>query len=321
MSLETNAPARFDTLATLYRCFYRVHTIESQSQKGFIFFKMNEGRLGTVRKQENSNRKYMCIQNDVAKFRQDELTHIFDHEKEEELRRKDRSAGKIRKKAVQSHVLGKCLQLNREDTLTSPTGNLYGHYNGRPIASFSSDVDNYIKNKNPKVRKQREMQDLMRKYKETGKILEEDQIKGKIRDYLTTRWGVHYKSEEKEKEDTNVHDLPQIRVYTDKLPDIFSFYKSSSDPARLKRTSDRRVSRIEIRDESGQFVPLESINGLKGHRRSINPTNEALLKRRGTLRRPSELPQLTNQTQRRLSQIGSLQGRSPRRKSILPAIK
>lgn len=281
---------------------------------------MNEGRLGTVRKQENSNRKYMCIQNDVAKFRQDNLTHIFDHEKEEELRRKDRSAGKIRKKAVQSHVLGRCLQLTREDTLTSPTGNLYGHYNGRPIASFSTDVDNYIKNKNPKVRKQREMQELIKRYKETGKILEEDQMKGKIRNYLTTRWGVQYKSEEKEKAQDSDTELPQIRLYTNKLPDIFSFYKSSSDPSRLQRTSDRRVSRIEIRDESGQFVPLESINAMKGRRKSIYPQSEALSKRRGTLRRPSELPQLQNQAQRRPNQALS-QGPSPRRKSVLPAIK
>lgn len=282
---------------------------------------MNEGRLGVVKRQENSNRKYMVIMNDVAKYRKDALKHYFDQEKKEELQRNDRSAGRVRKKAVQSMVLGKCLKMSREDTLTSPTGNLFGHYNGRPIASFSSDVEKYIASKDPKVRKEREMDFLMKKYKETGKILEEDQMKNKVKHYFQSRWGVHYKSEEKDKGESEIVDKPQIRFKDDKLPDIFSFYKTNMQTRVKGRAAERRMSRIEIRDESGQFVPLDSSNTSKGRRRSMFPSVDNSPRRQSTIRRPSQLPQMSmQQSSRRRSELTQFPSQTLRKRSMLPPI-
>lgn len=282
---------------------------------------MNEGRLGVVKRQENSNRKYMVIMNDVAKYRKDALKHYFDQEKKEELQRNDRSAGRVRKKAVQSMVLGKCLKMSREDTLTSPTGNLFGHYNGRPIASFSSDVEKYIASKDPKVRKEREIDFLMKKYKETGKILEENQMKNKVKHYFQSRWGVHYKSEEKEKGESEIVEQPQIRFKDDKLPDIFSFYKTSMQTRVKGRAAERRMSRIEIRDESGQFVPLDSSNTLKGRRRSMFPPVDNSPRRQSTIRRPSQLPQMSmQQSSRRRSELTQFPSQTLRKRSMLPPI-
>ncbi|CAC5419236.1 unnamed protein product [Mytilus coruscus] len=282
---------------------------------------MNEGRLGVVKRQENSNRKYMVIMNDVAKYRKDALKHYFDQEKKEELQRNDRSAGRVRKKAVQSMVLGKCLKMSREDTLTSPTGNLFGHYNGRPIASFSSDVEKYIASKDPKVRKEREMDFLMKKYKETGKILEEDQMKNKVKHYFQSRWGVHYKSEEKNKGESEIVDKPQIRFKDDKLPDIFSFYKTNMQTRVKGRAAERRMSRIEIRDESGQFVPLDSSNTSKGRRRSMFPSVDNSPRRQSTIRRPSQLPQMSmQQSSRRRSELTQFPSQTLRKRSMLPPI-
>lgn len=283
---------------------------------------MNEGRLGAVKRQENSNRKYMVIMNDVAKYRKDALKHYFDQEKKEEQQRNERSAGRVRKKAVQSMVLEKCLKMSREDTLTSPTGNLFGHYNGRPIASFSTDVEKYIASKDPKVRKEREMDFLMKKYKETGKILEEDQMKHKVKKYFQSRWGVHYKSEDKEKGESEVVEQPQIRFKDDKLPDIFSFYKTNMQTRVVGKAAERRVSsRIEVRDESGQYVPLESNNTLKGRRRSMFPAVDNSPRRQSTIRRPSQLPQMSmQQSSRRRSELTQFPSQTLRKRSMLPPI-
>lgn len=266
---------------------------------------MMDGRLGVVKRQEDSHRKFMYIMNEVVKYRHDELKHYIDKERREDIQRNDRLASRVRKKAIHRHVLGKCLEINRENTLTSSTRNMYGHHNGRSIDSFTSDVENYIASKNPKIKKQKDMKYVLKRYKDSGKILEEDQMTGKIREYFQTRWGVHYKSTDKEKEKEPEPEPAQIRVLDHKLPDIFSFYKSNNMQSKLKyRASERRMSRIEIRDESGQFVPLNQTNAMMGRRRSILPQIDTFQKRRGSMmRRPSLLPQFPSQSFRRGSML------------------
>lgn len=264
-----------------------------------------DGRLGVVKRQQDSHRKFMYIMNEVVKYRHDERKHYIDKERREDIQRKDRSASRVRKKAIHRHVLGKCLEINRENTLTSSTGNMYGHHNGRSIDSFTSDVENYIARKDPKIKKQKDMKYVLKRYKDSGKILEEDQMTGKIREYFQTRWGVHYKSTDKEKEKEPEPQPTQIRVLDDKLPDIFSFYKSNNMQPKLKsRATERRMSRIEIRDESGKFVPLNQANAMMGRRGSILPQINTFQRKRGSMmRRPSELPQFPSQSVRRGSML------------------
>ena len=162
---------------------------------------MYAGRLGNVRKQEDSHRKFMCVMNEMARNRFDLTTNYIDKEMNYNTHRQDRSQVQIKREMVQRKILLKCMEMRREDTVDSDNNNLYGHYGGRPMQAFHKDIETYKEETDPKKQKKKQINELMKTSRETGLVMGSAKMNEKVRGYLSKRWGVKYpeKSENKMK--------------------------------------------------------------------------------------------------------------------------
>ncbi|KAK3087064.1 hypothetical protein FSP39_001165 [Pinctada imbricata] len=184
---------------------------------------MYSGRLGNVRRQEASHRKFMCVMNEMVRNRHDLNTTYIKKELNYNTQQQDRSAVMVKRDMVQRKILQKCMEMRREDTLVSENRNLYGHYGGRSMNAFSKDIDSFLEERNPKRQKQRKMDDMMKTSRENGMVLGSAKMKEKVRGFLTERLGVKYPDENvnhkpKTKDDiafkrtANDDDVPKITI-------------------------------------------------------------------------------------------------------------
>lgn len=218
---------------------------------------MFRGRLGAVQKLENRHRKYYCVMHDVAKNRHENMeVHIAKEQQEFGLQR-DKSMAKVRQKFVKRLALKKCLQENRVDSSTLRDRPLFGHYNGRSLQSFAKDIDTFLAAKHPQVKKKEKCQSLLEEGQNKGRILGEETMADKVKDYLTESWGVKYATKQKKIDyfDEDLNEKRRRRESTvQKLPPIFSLYKISLKPLEHRRR-DSYVHGIVPRDHQ----PHESV--------------------------------------------------------------
>ncbi|XP_048778517.1 uncharacterized protein LOC125682165 [Ostrea edulis] len=152
------------------------------------------GRLINVRKQEDNHRKFLCVMNDVARNQHDFYNAYITKELQYIISRQERSSIAVKKAVTQKKILQKCLEMKRRDALTSDESSLYGHYGGRSIQSLNKDMDSFIAETHPRVRKKKHLDSVMKQSKEKGLILGTDKMSEKVRNYFTDSWGVQYPS-------------------------------------------------------------------------------------------------------------------------------
>ncbi|XP_061183859.1 uncharacterized protein LOC133192034 [Saccostrea echinata] len=204
------------------------------------------GRLINVRKQEDNHRKFLCVMNDVARNQHDFYNAYIKKELQYNISRQERSSVAVRKAVTQKKILQKCLELKREDTAASKDRNLYGHYGGKSIQSLNKDMDSFLAERHPKIRKKKHLDSVMKHSKEKGLILGTDKMSEKVRDYFVEKWGVQYPTqqgpEKKEpvfgakKREEQKQDEPEISLSALFKPSFFpqrnNFRKSDDFDAR-----------------------------------------------------------------------------------------
>ncbi|OWF49910.1 hypothetical protein KP79_PYT04000 [Mizuhopecten yessoensis] len=193
---------------------------------------MFRGRLGAVQRLEDRHRKYYCVMNDVAKHKQENTVNYIRKEKQDFGIQREKSMAKVRQKFAKRIALQKCLQENRIDSSRLRIRPLYGHYNGRSLQSFSKDIDIFLAERHPKIRKKKICESLLEEGQDKGKIMGSDTMTDKIKDYMTETWGVKYAEAKKKRIDYFDEELVEQRrkKAAQKLPPIFSLYKISLKP-------------------------------------------------------------------------------------------
>ena len=133
---------------------------------------MDTGRLGMVRRQENSHRKYICILNDVIKSKWETEDQCLTREKFEIGVKHDKSSVGWKRKYVQQRVLQECLKM-RKDTLHQTTSaKKFGCYGGKPLYAFARDINKYIAEMHPRLRRERKVKKALSEAVQVGKILD-----------------------------------------------------------------------------------------------------------------------------------------------------
>ncbi|KAK3588513.1 hypothetical protein CHS0354_022988 [Potamilus streckersoni] len=195
---------------------------------------MSTARLREIYTQEIKHRKFVCVMNDVVKSQQDQLDGYLDKEKDETRVRMDKSIVDTRKTIVRQRVLKKCMKQKVEDLEKTNATKLYGKYRGIPVETFTGQIDVYLEENHPRVRRKQKIQELFDEGLEKGAILDKKTIKEKITDYFKTPLiQSRLPSQRRDK-------LPSI------LPAIDGFYtgdiKASENRAEFvtKRTRERK---------------------------------------------------------------------------------
>lgn len=195
---------------------------------------MIHGRLGAVQRLEDRHRKYYCVMNDVAKYKQESTVSYIRKEKQDFGLQREKSMAKVRQKFAKRLALQKCLQENRIDSSTLRVRPIYGHYNGRPLQSFSKDIDSFLAERHPQIRKKKMCENLLEEGQDNGKIMGLETMQHKVKDYMTESWGVKYAEAKKKKVDYFDEELVEQRRkkerFAKSLPPIFSLYKLSQKP-------------------------------------------------------------------------------------------
>ncbi|KAK3095653.1 hypothetical protein FSP39_017202 [Pinctada imbricata] len=146
---------------------------------------MDAGRLGIVRRQENSHRKYVCILNDVIKSRWEIIDQSISREKFEISVKHDKSFIPWKRRFVHQRVLQECMRMRRETT-DSKTKRQYGEYGGKPLYAFTRDINRYISEMHPRLRRERKVRKALSEAVEQGKILDPSVISRKMETHLKT---------------------------------------------------------------------------------------------------------------------------------------
>ncbi|KAL3870194.1 hypothetical protein ACJMK2_038275 [Sinanodonta woodiana] len=147
---------------------------------------MSTARLREIYSQEIKHRKFVCVMNDVAKSQQDQLDGYLDKEKDDTRVRMDKSIVDTRKTIVRQRVLKKCMKQKVEELEKTNATKLYGKYRGIPVETFTGQIDVYLEENHPRVRRKQKIQELFDEGLEKGAILDKKTIKEKITDYFST---------------------------------------------------------------------------------------------------------------------------------------
>lgn len=147
---------------------------------------MDEGRLGNVRRREDTHRKYMCVINDVNKSRWELLDGYIKRDEHDTMFRLAKSVTSVRKSLVKQRVLQQCMKMRRDRLDYSEK--ILGRYGGKPAEAFSRDVENVIDYMHPKRRRMRKLQSLKVQCIRDGAILLPTEVESKINEYFTRAW-------------------------------------------------------------------------------------------------------------------------------------
>lgn len=141
-------------------------------------------RLKTVHRQEQNNRKFVCVMNDLAKTQQDLYEGYIEKEKHEAEQESDKSIVVTRRNIVRQRVLKKCMKSKREDVANSNATNIYGRYHGVPVEQIAGQIDTFLEKNHPKIRRRQKIDDLFQEAYSKGAILDNATIHNKVQDYF-----------------------------------------------------------------------------------------------------------------------------------------
>ena len=143
-------------------------------------------RLRNVYQQEQKQRKYVCVMNDVAKTKQDRYDHIIDTEKAEATQRSKKAIEMTRRNLVRQKVLKKCMQNKREDIEKKQASTIYGKHHDAAVSvdDIAGEVEDFLKHNHPRVRRAQKIKDLFQEGVEKGAILDKDTVKHKVKSFF-----------------------------------------------------------------------------------------------------------------------------------------
>lgn len=190
-------------------------------------------RLRTVYQQEQKQRKYMCVMNDVAKTKQDRYDHIIDTEKAEATQRSKKAIEMTRRNIVRQKVLKKCLQNKREEIEKKQASTIYGKHHDAAVSvdDIAGEVEDYLKHNHPRVRRAQKIKDLFEEGLEKGAILDKDTVRHKVNSFF-------------EKPLLELHRIPEVDEISSKasvcLPSVGKnhFYTGDLSKSQPKGTEN-----------------------------------------------------------------------------------
>lgn len=183
---------------------------------------MDEGRLGLVRRRENSQRKYVCILNEMAKSRWEITDDGLSRDKYETGIRYDRSVVSLRRTVVKQRILQECMKMRREDLKDSEKW--LGRYGGKNVHAFGRDIDRYLTEMHPKRRRLKKIQKIKTDSVKNGKILSPSTLNCKMKEYFE-------KIVDKDKESSKVKMFLEVDDEVERK-DIFKQSKNHLPPLR-----------------------------------------------------------------------------------------
>ena len=159
--------------------------------------RMDEGRVAACHRLENKRRKFLIVVNDVVKSKYDVYAEYVDHAHMTRTNQLDKSQMFVKRALARQKILRKCMQMRRANI---DPGNLYGRYGGKPIESFSRDIEHFMTYNHPKARRQRYLHQLKEESLDKGAILKEHVASDKIARWMERSYTKHkLKQAKKEK--------------------------------------------------------------------------------------------------------------------------
>ncbi|XP_061164282.1 uncharacterized protein LOC133173310 [Saccostrea echinata] len=164
---------------------------------------MDTGRLGEVRRHENSNRKFMCILNHMIKTRWETVNDSLTRERNEMDNRLDKAGTLWRRKHVQQRVLQQCMKMRKDNLSNSSAARRFGCYGGKPLFAYSRDIDRFISDNHPKKRRQRKVKQALLESIERGQIIDPKEIPKRVENCFN-----HWKVKEENSRKSDI--LPEV---------------------------------------------------------------------------------------------------------------
>ncbi|GFO49024.1 transport protein sec16a [Plakobranchus ocellatus] len=147
---------------------------------------MDEGRLRAVRKSQRLHRKFAHAINDTIRNRQEYYQSCLSREEQEARARLVSKVIGMRRTVVRNRVLLQCLNVHRKNHPDrAHTEPLLGKYGGRPIDSFTRDIDQKLAWYHPRLRRLRKVDRIKQSCLKHGDILSEDTIREKMSEFFT----------------------------------------------------------------------------------------------------------------------------------------
>ncbi|KAK3601006.1 hypothetical protein CHS0354_008115 [Potamilus streckersoni] len=224
---------------------------------------MDEGRLGFVHKQENKHRKFNVVMNDVIKSRWETYDEYITKEKLRVDHRFQKSKMLIRRALVRQKVLQRCLKLRQETVNKRHISSNFGKYGGKPLVAFSRDIDAYIADNHPKIRRLRKIRKLIDNSIESGAILDEKRAYEKVQTYFKERletMGIEPPvTKEKKKEEIEEKKKDYSRYGVPKLPALLNpFMVSQTIQADGKVKEHAQVKEVNILKLTSEMENLDT---------------------------------------------------------------
>lgn len=145
---------------------------------------MSTERLKILHKQEQNQRKFVCVMNDVAKTQQLLYEGYIDKEKHEAEQKSDKSIVMTRRNIVRQRVLKECMKNKREDVERSNAKKIFGQYNGEQVEHIASGIDTYLERNHPKIRRRKKVEQLFEEGYRKGAILDNRTVHAKVNEYF-----------------------------------------------------------------------------------------------------------------------------------------
>lgn len=236
---------------------------------------MDTGRVGACHKLENKRRKFLIVINDVVKNKYDVYAEYLDHAHKETDHNFEKSKMFVRRALVRQKVLQKCMKMRRLNINENRT--VFGRYGGKPIESFSKDIESFIAYNHPRMRRQRYLQKLLNESLEKGAILEQNVVENRVADWMERSY-TKYKLMKAKREKTKLEPIkekekstsrklrqPQVRLPVLTNPfysgsrEVEAEMTTSVDADVLKITEDLEKVNIEKRESNEDTRDRENV--------------------------------------------------------------
>jgi len=290
---------------------------------------MDEGRLLAVGRSRNYRRKCVQVMNDIIKNQQVIYQSYLSKEAHVTTARWLDHVVAVKHALVRGRVLRQCLRaIKTRDS--GPSHPNLGAYQGRPVASFSRDVDHRMALNHPRLRRLRQCEKVMEDGRKYGTILDPLAMRSKVEDFFDNLQLVDENRVKKNK--SSPEDKKSSNDAQEKM--TFKYRGIDRRPSRLVDPVDVRHIReadsgatlnlhaITEGDEGSQGDPHEGSQG--DHNEGIQAGDDA------NMSRLNKLPSIQRK-QLRPPQAGAGQkggtierhkgGPERRRSLVLPPIK
>lgn len=263
------------------------------SYSNFLFGEkgiLDTGRLGIVRRQEHSRRKLVFMLNDIMKSHGKVVNECLSREKFEIGVRYDKSFVFVRKAIVKQRVLQQCLRMKRE--CRTFTDNNLGVYGGKPLYTYSRDIDKFIADQHPRRRRVREAEKALKQSIRRGKILDPTTIPKKIEQYFDKNWNdddEHIKIREIPSDVENnkdiftktKHALPPLRGINPyrKIRTNFGDDMKGGENEIQSPSTEKEKHNVSLEESKYQRkdMPLREVNKVAARQTSHDPTRKVLI--------------------------------------------